>query len=287
MHEAFRALGPQLACQVALNLEQYEEHEEPMRSTYRAMLVSAVTRGTLDLDGIQAIREHRARVVASCPTIHWDKVFAPGADAPTLRFYGGSPRLRQTAAAFVSSLKELSLELAWHARDLHLAQVDGKASAREPLSMLMAQDGPLSRLLREIGGWQHRYFNQLAGEVREHWDQPEPESVIDQELMSRLITRTGKGEAEKAVIAAGVSSAMAELLESLEGIQAPEGLRQSMLALKDSWAGLAELVEQPGFTREYKLCGDFELSMVKPDDVRNLRIPHEVSCCLAPDGDAP
>jgi hypothetical protein len=77
---------------------------------------------------------------------------------------------------------------------------------------------------------------------------------------------------------------MAQLLECLDNTGAPEGLQQPVLALKANWARLAELVEQPAFAGEYKLCGDFELSMVDPDDVLNLRIGHEVGCCLAPDG---
>jgi len=89
IHPACRELGDWHVCNLILNTQA--ARLEPYAGPYRAMIANAIVKGSLNLDQIAEIRDHRDLVRKTIPGIRWDMVFNPGTDAPTARVHVGPP----------------------------------------------------------------------------------------------------------------------------------------------------------------------------------------------------
>ena len=99
IHPACRELGDRHLCNLILNIQssRLARYARPDR----AMIENAIVKGSLNLDQIGEIRDHRELVRKGFPDIRWDMVFNPGVDAPTTRMHVGPP---ESSSEYVVSL---------------------------------------------------------------------------------------------------------------------------------------------------------------------------------------
>ena len=261
--EAFRRLGIKNACDVVLNLAIAAPYKHA--AAYRSMLWKAMLEGTLGLDSIPQVNAHRALVRESEPSILWTAIFHPNRlGFPTRKFYNSFPKLQMNVDAFLKSLKVLVLEIGAYINVLHKKGV--APDAPERLALCAVVNGLIGLV--------------TAPEAKVRMDQlwgknGETDIQVDQALLSRLI-RDG-------AINADAARKVNQSVQDLE--TSPGSLGQKAAAMRECWLGLTDCVEYPGFKAAYALCGDYVVAMLDPDDVANLKVGHDVACCLAPDGE--
>lgn len=297
VHKACRELGPWHLCNIILNtrLEKIAHYSRP----HRSMVKNAIVDGTLKLDDIEEIRNHRDLVRKAVPGIGWEVVFNPGMEAPTTRLYAGFPQLHQAATGCVKALQGMAPGLAQWGQNLQKAKVDAKDPLREELTKLNVL---MKDLITQVSPKSARSF--LSKVVVELWGPDGPGIPIGEQLMSHLI-QVRKGEAK---VHSSIDELIPKLLNQLnvvltledklvqaagefESPYAAVGSTERKPTLKDAsatfqvaWNSLATLVADKDFVEHHAMGSDYIVSLINPNDVSNLILGHKVSCCGSPQG---
>ena len=260
-----RTLGTKNAFFVVMNL--HEEVPVEQRAAYRSMLEDVLTNRTLGLDSIEAVRAHRDLLRKSAPSIEWEAIFHPRATGfPTRKFYSSFPELQTNVDGFLKSLKVLVLEIGAYTNELHK-----KGVARNAPERVALREEVMARLIGTVTD-----PNARVAAVQLWGQSGEKDIQVDQALLSRLI-RYG-------AINPDAARELEQAVSVLALQTSPEVLGPKVAEMLKCWDRLKNCVNAPGFVELYNVCGDYEVAMLDPDDVANLKVGYEVSSCLAPDG---
>jgi len=220
--------------------------------------------------------QHRAAYYSRCtPTVSTKEsvnkrltsIFHPKAKGvSTRKFYSSFPELQTNLDGFLKSLKVLVLGISAYTNELHK-----KGVARNAPERVALREEVMARLIGTVTD-----PNARVAPVQLWGQSGEKDIQVDQALLSRLI-RYG-------AINPDAARELEQAVSVLALQTSPEVLGPKVAEMLKCWDRLKNCVKAPGFVELYDVCGDYEVAMLDPDDVTNLKVGHEVSSCLAPDG---